>query len=311
MKDLKYIIKRIIIGTGIAILLMLFKGNLAYDVKAYEIFSTDTFGTAQNTLSCNDKRCGVVKNYSNLWTGRGYGLLHWSFAYYPDINTKPPVITAIRLANWNSQWFNCDYSATALSYNNSTNSDGNIFAYSVTCPVNFTNGGLKVLEVDMNGITNSWNVFYSIGSVATFEKLDDTDKVIDSIEDNKKAVQDLNDDINNDNVDESSSSASSFFNNFDSGSTGNLTDIISLPLDFLSSLNNSCSPINLTIPFIDTNITIPCMSTYLSQFLPSSLLNLIRLVINGIISYRAIASLLNFINGLKDPNNSDLEVMDL
>lgn len=118
------------------------------------------------------------------------------------------------------------------------------------------------------------------------------------------------DKILDDNVDQSTNTATDFFNNFDSGNTGTLTDIISLPLDFLDKLNDTCSPIVLPVPYMG-NITLPCIQTYLSTFLPDSFLNLIKLVINGFLMYKIIISLVDFINSLKDPNNNDLEVMDL
>lgn len=119
-----------------------------------------------------------------------------------------------------------------------------------------------------------------------------------------------NNTLNDDNVDESTNKATDFFNNFDSGNTGSLTDIISLPLDFLDKLNNSCSSIVLPVPYMG-DITLPCLQSYLSTFIPESFLNLIKLIVNGFLTYKIIASLIDFINSLKDPNNDDLEVMDL
>lgn len=119
-----------------------------------------------------------------------------------------------------------------------------------------------------------------------------------------------NNTLNDDNVDESTNKATDFFNNFDSGDTGTLTDIISLPLDFLDKLNNSCSPIVLPVPYMG-DITLPCLQTYLLSFIPESFLNLIKLLVNGFLTYKIVISLVDFINSLKDPNNDDLEVMDL
>lgn len=120
----------------------------------------------------------------------------------------------------------------------------------------------------------------------------------------------INDNLTNDNVDESTDKATDFFNNFDSGDSGTLTDIISLPLDFLDNLNNTCSPIVLPVPYMG-DITLPCLQSYLSTFIPETFINLIRLIVNGFLMYKIITSLIDFLNSLKDPNNFDLEVMDL
>lgn len=122
--------------------------------------------------------------------------------------------------------------------------------------------------------------------------------------------KDLNNTLNNSNVDSSSSEGSSFFEDFNDPHGATLSDIISLPLDFVNSLNNQCQPITLPIPHFG-DLTLPCIKSYVSQFVPSGLINLISLVVNGFLLYRIVSSIIDFINQLKDPNNDDLEVMDL
>ena len=122
--------------------------------------------------------------------------------------------------------------------------------------------------------------------------------------------KDINNSINDDNVSGANSTINDFFNNFDTGTNGNLTDIISLPLDFLQSLNNSCSPINLNLGQLG-NYNLPCLKSVLTANFPTALIDLITLLVNGFLCYRILTSLLIFINNLKDPNNADLEVMDL
>ena len=127
----------------------------------------------------------------------------------------------------------------------------------------------------------------------------------------KSAVSDIQSTINSSDVEESTSSATDFFNNFDSGDTGSLMNLVSLPLKFISNLNNSCTPIVLNTGYLGT-INLPCMSTYLynnSDF--AGLFNIISLVLNGLIMYGCIKSIINCVSKLKNPDNDDVEVMDL
>ena len=126
----------------------------------------------------------------------------------------------------------------------------------------------------------------------------------------KESTDAINNSINNSNTDGGQTQANDFFNNFDGGQTGSLMDIVHLPLDFLDSLNNSCSPITLTLPFINQTFQLPCLrSTLTSAF--GGVVSIIVLVINAVICYRLIKGFIDIIHNLKDPNNDEIEVMDL
>ena len=106
----------------------------------------------------------------------------------------------------------------------------------------------------------------------------------------------------------------SYFDNFTPGNMHGLQNIITLPLDFVSSLNNSCQAIQL--PSIDMysyhfQLTIPCLSSYVYDSLPSALIDILKLLINGFIVYRILKWLFDFIIELRDPDYDELEVMDL
>ena len=127
----------------------------------------------------------------------------------------------------------------------------------------------------------------------------------------KSAVSDIQSTINSDNVEESNSSATDYFNNFDSGDTGSLMNLVSLPLKFLGNLNNSCTPIILNTGYLGT-INLPCLSSYLYNYSDfAGLFNIISLVLNGLIMYGCIKSIINCVSKLKNPDNDEVEVMDL
>ncbi len=106
----------------------------------------------------------------------------------------------------------------------------------------------------------------------------------------------------------------SFFNNFNTGNWHGLQAIISLPLNYIQSLNNTCQPITLpTLRMFSFtfDLTIPCMSTYIYSSFPSDVINILRLLINGFLIYRLLRWAFEFIKELRDPDYDELEVMDL
>lgn len=155
--------------------------------------------------------------------------------------------------------------------------------------------------------------FYSSGSIGigkiNFSPNSD-DTINSSIKDTKDAVNDTNDTIKDDNVDSSTSQGQSFFDDFDSGDEGSLTDIVSLPLEYITHLNDSCKPFSIPTGYFGT-INIPCLSTVWSTTSFTNVINIVSAIINGLICYRVLVNLFYFFKDLKDPDNDKVEVMDL
>lgn len=125
------------------------------------------------------------------------------------------------------------------------------------------------------------------------------------------SINNINDSIKNDDVSGATDSSSSFFNNFDEGDTGSLMNLVKLPLKFLNSLNNTCSPITFNTGYLG-NFTIPCLSTTLyNQEGINPIVNIVSLIINGLIMYGCINTIIKLVHKLKDPNNDEIEVLEL
>lgn len=132
----------------------------------------------------------------------------------------------------------------------------------------------------------------------------------DSVDKSTEEQKKTNDTLKDDNVDSSTDKGSSFFKDFDSGDEGSLTDIVSLPLDYISHLNDSCS--SFVIPAGNLgNITIPCLSSIWSKTSFANVINIASVLINGYICYKLLVSLFYFFKDLKDPDDDKVEVMDL
>lgn len=110
-------------------------------------------------------------------------------------------------------------------------------------------------------------------------------------------IHDLNDTLNNDNVDEPSSSISDMEDLLPTN--GVITQLIALPITLyqkvLNSINGTCSQFNLGSLY-GTNLIIPCIDV--SEYLGSSIWNTIDLIISGafvlIIARKMIKAFENF-----------------
>ena len=123
-------------------------------------------------------------------------------------------------------------------------------------------------------------------------------------------LNDIKDSITNDSSSGAQSSAGDFFSNFNTNNFG-LTGIITLPLNLISSItSSSCSNLVLPLPFVNQNLTLPCMSSIYSQYF-GSLFSLYQLITDGIISYWICIKVFELVKGFKDPETDKIEVLDL
>lgn len=137
---------------------------------------------------------------------------------------------------------------------------------------------------------------------------------IDAINNQTGVIKDqtdkINDTLNNDNVDESLTEADSFFNDFTTNTHG-LTGIITAPLNAIQSLTSkTCSPLVLPLPFVDKDLTLPCMrEIYVDNF--GAFMNLYDVITLGIISYWVMVRIFALVKDFKNPDHDEIEVMDL
>lgn len=140
--------------------------------------------------------------------------------------------------------------------------------------------------------------------------INQNEQLIDSSKKNNEEQKKTNDLIESTDTTVANSSGNDFFNNFDSGSNGDLTSLVSLPLNYINHLNDKCEPFTLPLGKFG-NISIPCLSSVWSTTGFSNIINIISAIINGLICYRVALNLLTLFNNLRDPESDKLEVMDL
>lgn len=134
----------------------------------------------------------------------------------------------------------------------------------------------------------------------TNNKLDQTNENLDNIDNT----------LNNDNVDGATDSANSFFENFEDNDYG-LSDIIKLPLQYINNISSAkCTPLTFPLPFVDTEVTLPCMKSIYEEYFPD-VLYVWQLIVHGFVGYRVLVNIFRIIKNAKNPDNDEIEVVDL
>lgn len=242
------------------------------------------------------------------------------FGYFSDVLAYPSDVFGDIVGNYNigfgvgnSTFTNQEY--TGFAYGFSRVSTDQKVAFRVF--VNNTNGERKTIsffsytnsvEFIVGGGANSFEAM-----LAAFQQSQsnyNTDVINGSINDVNQSINDLNDNINNDNVIDAENKATEFFNNFTTNTHG-LTGIITAPLNAISSITSStCTPLVLPLPFVDEDLTLPCMRPIYEHFF-GDFMTLYDIVVLGIVSYWIVVRIFSLVKDFKNPEHDEVEVMEL
>lgn len=218
------------------------------------------------------------------------------------------------LSIWNStsngsKWFTCDL----LQHDDNSN------YYYYRCPVQ---GNIHAIRTSINfiyantnlvqhvptirvGIGELWSLALD-NSTSIEEALNESKQNTESI---KNSTNDIKDSINNSNVDESSSTASGFFDNFSDNDHG-LSSIITAPLRAINAmLSNQCVAPGAT--YKGQSFSLPCGSMLWDRPGGNDFKNFINIFYGGFLAYFVIRRLFLDIEKLKNPNNDKVEVEKL
>lgn len=145
----------------------------------------------------------------------------------------------------------------------------------------------------------------------------DVESVKSSVNEVKKDINELNQtqkETNNilkdDDVTDSTNQAGDFFNGFTTDTHG-LTAIITAPLSLIERItSSSCSPLVLPLPYVDKDLTLPCMGAIYSNYF-GSFLSIYQLITFGIVAYWVCVRIFNLVKDFKNPDHDEIEVLDL
>ena len=124
------------------------------------------------------------------------------------------------------------------------------------------------------------------------------------------SIDNVNDTLNDDNIDGANSQVDDLLDNDNFNDSTGIQSIINAPLNFINSLSNTCSPINVTIPYIDKPLQIPCIKQELNNHIPL-IVPILSIAINGFIVYRILLDLVRIIKNSRNPDDDRIEVLDL
>jgi hypothetical protein len=94
--------------------------------------------------------------------------------------------------------------------------------------------------------------------------------------------------------------------------TYGLSSILTAPLSLIQSLSSAkCSAVDLPLPFVDEDLTLPCMSTIYSSMFGTTFLTLYQTITTGVIAYWIVVDLFATVKAFKDPDEDRIEVAKL
>lgn len=310
VKDLKYIIKRVLIGTLIALALMYFKGGLIGNVYAAEI-GTIYQGTevVEQCSLCSQIDKAVPGNYFATWRD---GTLRFTVGIADNVLVSSNYNWSMVLGNAFVTFTGTDYvckigSVTTqknvhVGPNNGVSETGNdsllTGVYSVECPVRTGARGLE--SIHLRGLGNSGTATMRIYGPITYQENGES-SIEGAINNSTAATNNQTNTIK----DESDANTSGFLQDVQQDYTNNpVSDLITMPITFLQRLNNningSCTTWNLG-SLLGTNLTMPCIN--LSNILGSTLYNLIDMAICLFLAYNLglmCVTIWNNMTSLKD-----------
>ena len=168
VKDLKYIIKRIIIGTGIAIALMCIKGNFLLQGHALQAISSWQMPAQESSVTTDTN---AVFWYTNTtpFANQGDGELLFNFSITKQYGDPTAPVLAPRFVRVHSgnDTYVCYIGSSTI--NNSTFTDG---TYSAICPMHLESAGLTSVVVAFQNLStiNMSNYIVKFNGLFTWKR---------------------------------------------------------------------------------------------------------------------------------------------
>lgn len=333
VKDIKYIIKRIIIGIGITIALMCIKGNFMLQAHALQAISSWQMPAQESSVTTDTN---AVFWYTNTtpFANQGDGELLFNFSIMKQYGDPTAPVLAPRFVrvHTGNDTYACYIGSSTV--NNSTFTDG---TYSAICPMHLESAGLTSVVVAFQNIStiNQSNYIVKFNGLFTWKRdteytlLDainnklnnignsdiinnnnqNTQNIINNQNNNTQAIvdsqQDINDSLNDSSTDNPNSDITNMNNKV--ASNNSITQLLTLPItlfqNVLNNINGSCSSYSLGSLY-GHNLVLPCIN--LESILGSTLWGVIDVLISGlfILSFRKkMVDIFNHMSSLNDRGN--------
>lgn len=134
------------------------------------------------------------------------------------------------------------------------------------------------------------------------------DKIQQTQDETNQKLDGINDTMNNSDVD--MDGANSFFGDFSDTDHGGISGVVTAPLRFINKITQTCSPLSLDV--LGANVQLPCGDTlFWNKPEVANFRTIWNILFGGAFLYLMITKLFKVIDGLKNPDDSRIEVMKL
>lgn len=284
---------------------------------------------------------------TNYFVNQGKGNIFFTITTWPSslgTSYNRPILGVTAVRDTDYKHFECDIGNNFIYDDNITLHT----IYSITCPVDFSNNtSLYAIDVKFNQVISNANITMRTSDFITFvqdpsidivnallnnnynnaissinsnitnsandimsNQNTNTDKVVNAQNGTTNAINGLNNSINNDDTSGSENALTSIINDNAFQDNTGINSIITLPVNMISSLSNTCQPITINIPFINSNVQLPCFRAVITQHMPI-VANLIGIVVNGFILYRILIDIVGIVKSARNPDEDRLDVLEL
>lgn len=264
-----------------------------------------TFEFNDSTLYYADQ---VPQNFIATFCSSDDKITNW----YSNINdTEFPHELNIYKTNIPCQYSTSDYTGGTITY---------FYGKSFTCPASGNNptcsswgkwtfysysGSYQLL----NFITTNDDISIDFSSGAVISQnqqiINQNQQIINQGQQTNDKLNDINGSINNDNVDDPSSSINSFKDKI--ATNGVITQLIGLPVTLftkvLNSVNGTCSTYNLGSLF-GTDLILPCVN--IQNYLGTALWSVIDVLISGLFVYSISRKFIKVFESMSSMNEGDV-----
>lgn len=300
---------------------------------------TDLFFEKVNALSLDgqySRQLNVATNQYQIYAKNRYGLTDWTYTFntpfkpnneqYAVFNFKASVLNDIEVndgatpVDWYNYWPIVNQITPRiqlLSNNGATTCElqNNLIVCELFNNTTTTYSGLY-FEFEFPTATYDSQVIYTwvINNYVNLYKTN-TQSIIENQNQNTQQQMEQqeqqHEEMMDSNTTQAQDEAEGFFGDFSVPDTGGLSGIITAPLNTIRSLlNSTCTNLVLPLPFVNQNLTLPCLYDIYNEHF-GAFFSIYQTIILAIVAYRCIRSIYFDIHGFMDPNDDRIEVMDL
>lgn len=259
-----------------------------YKLTDYKLDIETNISTSNGNLNSNDYAF-FVDGYSVSTVYLTRQSIEWVGA---------PAYIAKYTMGWSGKFQN-DHNNADMFFEFALNSASEVYA------INFNYKLINLGSDNISAIQNSTQNIISNDNI-------NTDKIIDNQNKNQQQTNEKLDKIEDSITSEEGPDLNSLNNSAGWLPVGPVDSILNLPLSFFNNLTDnlskSCQPVAFTFPFINTNFSLPCISTLYEQIGIQDFLNWLGLIVGCIILYYYFLNLYKWVDDtltFRENNHAD------